>query len=604
MGKQKVVFLLVAMWLLAANGQSTGGDSTEASGNNGPTSRVQGKLDRVIAARFESEVSGLRDRASFASDAPGLAGGGPSLSAANGTSKRILIVDCMMDGSHTHIQRITARELASRGHNVTWLTTKELLYWPTEEDKKLINFRLFNSPMAYFENKQKILDYWTRKSLSGEMSTFSWYAKMWLGRPDDEVKRIFEAVEGLMRIVFQETDYDELRAANFDLVLCEVMFPACSSVAHDILKVPFINTVNGGFLGTRYSRWAKQPSPLAYVPEFVTGYTDIMSFPQRVKNYLISAATLLIYDYVLFAGVDRARAEAGLDTRMGTREIVARSELFILNWDFHIEFPRPISPNTILIGGLTIGPPKPLPQVFEDFIQGSGEHGVVIFSVSTLLHVMDMDMAEMIAAALAKLPQRVIWKYLGEERPGALGNNTMIVPWISQKDLMAHEKTRLLIYHGGLNGGYEAMYYGVPILGIPLFTDQVDDLVRLKYHVGMADYFPKGVRGLTSEQLYQGIRRVLDDPSYQENATRASGKLRDSQSERGVTEGLPLARTARWIEYAMEHGTAHLQTKQDSLAWYQHILLDVTCIYVAAIGAVLWALNKLCCCCCRRQKQG
>ena len=76
----------------------------------------------------------------------------------------------------------------------------------------------------------------------------------------------------------------------------------------------------------------------------------------------------------------------------------------------------------------------------------------------------------------------------------------------------AHENIRLLIYHGGLNGGYEAMYYGVPILGIPLYTDQIDDLVRLK-KIGMAHHFPRGIIGLTSEGLYQGIREVLDNPS-------------------------------------------------------------------------------------------
>ena len=56
------------------------------------------------------------------------------------------------------------------------------------------------------------------------------------------------------------------------------------------------------------------------------------------------------------------------------------------------------------------------------------------------------------------------------------------------------------------------MYYGVPILGIPLFTDQIDDLVRLKHHVGMADYFPKGIRGLTFERLHRGIKEVLENP--------------------------------------------------------------------------------------------
>ncbi|XP_022108743.1 UDP-glucuronosyltransferase 2C1-like [Acanthaster planci] len=598
MGKGVGLFVFLPVFAcilgLTASGQNAVGDSTQDSSNSKRASAENDKVSREFkAGQFGSEITVNQNQLTPAADAASSQEKG-AVTRANGTAKRILIIDCLMDGSHTHIQRLLARELASRGHNVTWLTAKVLLYWPTEEDKQLINFRTFDATMTR-EIQQKILDYWTRKSLNGEMASFSWYAKMWLGKSEDEVKYMFKNLENNLKSFFLGVDFDGLRAANFDVVLCEVMFPACSVVAHDVLQVPFINTVNGGFLGTRYSRWYNQSSPLSYVPEFVTGYTDSMTFPQRVKNLLVSAASMLIYNYALFAGVDRARAETGFDTRLGAREIMARSELFILNWDFHIEFPRPISPNTILIGGLTIGAPKPLPQDFETFIQGSGKQGVIIFSVSTLLHVMDMEMAEMIATALAKLPQRVIWKYLGDKRPASLGNNTMIAPWISQQDLIAHEKTRLLIYHGGLNGGYEAMYYGVPILGIPMFTDQVDDLVRLKYRVGMADYFPKGMRGLTSEQLYQGIRGVLDDPSYSENAKRASGKLRDHLSF--SREIWPLAQTARRIESAIEHGTAHLRTNTESLAWYQQILVDVICIYISAIVASVFVLSKFACSC-------
>ena len=49
---------------------------------------------------------------------------------------------------------------------------------------------------------------------------------------------------------------------------------------------------------------------------------------------------------------------------------------------------------------------------------------------------------------LAKLPQRVIWRYAGQ-RPKGLGNNTKIMEWIPQNDLIGHPKTVLFITHGG-----------------------------------------------------------------------------------------------------------------------------------------------------------
>jgi len=61
---------------------------------------------------------------------------------------------------------------------------------------------------------------------------------------------------------------------------------------------------------------------------------------------------------------------------------------------------------------------------------------------------MHKSKAEVIAAALARLPQRVIWRYDGE-MPDSLGANTKTMDWIPQNELMGHAKTKLFISHGG-----------------------------------------------------------------------------------------------------------------------------------------------------------
>ncbi|KAK7913465.1 hypothetical protein WMY93_013676 [Mugilogobius chulae] len=89
-----------------------------------------------------------------------------------------------------------------------------------------------------------------------------------------------------------------------------------------------------------------------------------------------------------------------------------------------------------------------------------------------------------IAAAFAKLPQKIIWKHKGY-KPASLGNNTLLVDWIPQNDLLGHPKTRLFVAHGGTNGIQEALYHGVPVVGIPVFFDQYDNLLRLKAREGL-----------------------------------------------------------------------------------------------------------------------
>lgn len=75
-----------------------------------------------------------------------------------------------------------------------------------------------------------------------------------------------------------------------------------------------------------------------------------------------------------------------------------------------------------------------------------------------------------------------------------------------------HENVRAFITHGGLFGTQEAIYCGVPMIGIPLFGDQrinVKNCVKKKVAVSLS------LTELTEEKLTSAINNVLKDPSYQ-----------------------------------------------------------------------------------------
>ena len=46
-------------------------------------------------------------------------------------------------------------------------------------------------------------------------------------------------------------------------------------------------------------------------------------------------------------------------------------------------------------------------QEIEDFVQSSGEHGVVIFSLGSMVSNLTEERTNMIAAGLAQIPQKV-----------------------------------------------------------------------------------------------------------------------------------------------------------------------------------------------------
>ncbi|TWW67479.1 UDP-glucuronosyltransferase 2A1 [Takifugu flavidus] len=227
------------------------------------------------------------------------------------------------------------------------------------------------------------------------------------------------------------------------------------------------------------------------------------------------------------------------------------ADLWLMRVDFVYEYPRPTMPNVVYIGGFQCKPAKPLPEHLEEFVQSSGEHGVIVMSLGTLIAELPQDLADQIAAAFAKMPQKVIWRYKGA-KPATLGNNTLLVDWMPQNDLLGHPKTKLFVAHGGTNGVQEALYHGVPIIGLPLIFDQPDNVHRLEVRGAgkVLDFFT-----MTEEIFFQGIQEVLNDPSYRMNMQRLSRLHRDAPMK-------PMDSALFWIEFVMRHkGAAHLRTE-------------------------------------------
>ncbi|XP_059835489.1 UDP-glucuronosyltransferase 2C1-like isoform X2 [Hypanus sabinus] len=250
--------------------------------------------------------------------------------------------------------------------------------------------------------------------------------------------------------------------------------------------------------------------------------------------------------------------------------------------DFVFEYPRPTMPNLIYIGGIQCGPGRPLPADLQRFMDNSGEDGVVIFSLGSAVGMLPREVASEFAAGLAGLPQRVIWRYIGA-LPSTLGNNTKIMSWLPQNDLLSHPKTKAFISHGGENGLYEAIYHGVPVVGIPIFFDQYDNLLRLKTR-GAAVMLD--LAHIKSDDIFHAVKTVIENPSYAENMKRLSALHRDVPVR-------PMELAAFWIEYTIRHrGAPHFRAVGNDLPFYQYHLLDVFTIIVVFIGLFLYLAFK------------
>lgn len=74
-----------------------------------------------------------------------------------------------------------------------------------------------------------------------------------------------------------------------------------------------------------------------------------------------------------------------------------------------------------------------------------------------------------------------------------------------------HKNTRLFITHGGQNSLLQAVYHAVPVLGIPLFGDQFDNMVRAESKGLGLTINPTHI---TRELLSSTIQTLIQDTRY------------------------------------------------------------------------------------------
>ncbi|XP_038159947.1 UDP-glucuronosyltransferase 2C1-like [Cyprinodon tularosa] len=481
---------------------------------------------------------------------------------------KILVVP--VDGSHWINMKIILEELHARGHEITVMRSAKSWFIPsTSPIYTSINVTMFEDDADRDFYIKMLKDVMDRRSYPNFIRTL--YQQHLL---TSEIGDGHKILAKFAAKIIEDTELiKRLQDTKFDIILTD---PALTLgvILGSYLKLPMVFNVRWMNLGEGHLAMA--PTPVSYVPVSGSELPDQMDFPERIKNmlhYLLNVYEQYFIINPAYSELFQKHFPPGTD--MISLELSA--EIWLFRADFVFEFPRPTMPNVVYIGGFQCKEAEPLPDDLEEFMQSSGEHGVVLMSLGTLVSALPSDITEAIAAAFAELPQKVIWRTLGDE-PSSLGNNTRLVEWFPQKDLLGHPKTRLFVAHGGTNGMYEAIYHGVPVLGLPLLFDQFDNLLRLKVR-GAARV--EEVRTLTKDSFLEALKDILENPSYQNNIQHLSQLHRDQPMS-------PMDTAIFWIEYVIRNkGAAHLKPAGFSLPWYSYFCLDVAAFLLAITGTFI-----------------
>ncbi|XP_059134712.1 UDP-glucuronosyltransferase 1A7-like [Peromyscus eremicus] len=260
---------------------------------------------------------------------------------------RLLVVP--MDGSHWFTMQMVVEKLIHRGHEVvvvvpevSWqlgkslnLTVKTYSTSHTLEDMNR-EFKYF-SDTIWKTSEQRLLSLMT-----GSANNF------------------FELLISHCRDLFNDKKLVKyLKQSSFDAVFLDP-FDVCGLTVAKYLSLPSVVFAKG-VLCHYLEEGAQCPSPLSYVPRLLLKFTDTMTFKERALNHLFYMAEHVFCPYFLRTATDIASEV--LQTSVTMDDLFSQVSIWLLRSDFVFEFPRPVMPNMVFIGGINCQQRKPISKV-------------------------------------------------------------------------------------------------------------------------------------------------------------------------------------------------------------------------------------------------
>ncbi|XP_045469183.1 UDP-glucosyltransferase 2-like isoform X9 [Harmonia axyridis] len=465
--------------------------------------------------------------------------------------------------SHHILGSALLQALAKKGHNVTLLS-------PFIDDVDIPNFKqikltgIEGSMLSVAKPNSTLFD----QAMAFIKSTRSNAEKFW---KNEAVKNLIESRD----------IYDLVVSVGFLSI-------GILALSHH-LHAPIIIFYPGG--GSSFvNKFVANPN-LPYVPNLQIG----MRSPQYFLSRLAFVTMVCIYTILeknFIHPIDKEVTDFYLPNSPTISQLRDNVSLVLVNSHPSIEPSRPYVPNMVQIGGFYAQTTKKLPDNLQKYLD-SAKDGAILFSFGTNMKIAEVekDKLDAIMEGLRKIaPIKVLFKSEIDLKDAP--KNVLVSKWLPQNDILAHPNIKAFITHGGLGGNTEAVYHGVPMIGIPLFADQktnIENAVKSGYAVRIF------YEDINQKTVDEALEQILKNPSYTEKAKKRSSLLRKQPMN-------PMDKAIWWVEHIIEHkGGEHLRNLGMDLEWYQLYMVDIMLFYLVVIVIMLttsilsmrWIIRKL-----------
>lgn len=424
----------------------------------------------------------------------------------------------------------------------------------TENSTLSVNFIMKN------EINMNDIQYFQETALKTAISTLE----------DAEVKELLDSDEKFDAVIvdwFQTDIYAGLSA----LFKCPLIWSYSIGVDWNILQL------------------VDEPTNPAFANDYLSSNIPPYTFKQRVqelwvriKSYFIKRFIITPKDKSVYEKIFGPLFEKRNRTLSNYEEVTYNASMLLINDHQAIGGVPATSQNVKLVGGFHISTSenslsKPLKSIMDN-----AKDGVIYFSMGSTWQSKDIpkEITEKLLKLFGELMQTVIWKY--EDDLTNVPCNVHIVKWAPQQSILAHPNCLLFITHGGILSLIEAIHFGVPTIGIPIYLDQFKNVNKA---VANGNALKVNLTMNLPEDLKNAIEEILNNTKYRERVKELSLIYHDRPLR-------PSAEVVHWIEHVVRtRGATHLRSPALMVPWYQKMYLDLIFI-ILIIFTIIYIIMK------------
>ncbi|KAH9601460.1 UDP-glucuronosyl/UDP-glucosyltransferase [Trypanosoma melophagium] len=330
------------------------------------------------------------------------------------------------------------------------------------------------------------------------------------------------------------------------------------------------------------TQWPSQMNPL--FPARGSGFSMRMNLIERWKNYLFQRLNYWVTQI-------RKRK---MTNSSDSFEIILYERHIITPFVFGIDLPQPYCPNVHPVGFLF----PPVEGTADNDTElklwmHSCSNGIIFINLGPIYVLSDTwknNIDQFIDILIKKLGMCVLWETHGDRNTHSVKarnkKELIIIDQIpfSSRSVLGHGNTRVFLSNCGNFSVYESIESGIPMVGLPLVSEQADMCSRVK-DAGVGIVLDKYL--FSSHQLFDAVVQVVKNSKIQEKLL--------SIKRMGYVLGGP-KRATDIIEQVgiMGKGTDVMFCRWARLSLIERLELDIIFILSSVGAAFLFIIMKMC----------